>query len=162
MYSRMGMLAFFFFALFLLTPSDLPAGNGKEVVARACTGCHTLKVVTSKRATPEQWSTLVSQMVSRGADVDDDDIDTLVAYLSKNFPPATKMNHYSTEHGKQINVNQANAKELASMLGLSEKDASAIIAYRKQNGDFKTLADLTKVPGIDRKKIENDKTQITF
>jgi len=162
MYAAMGILVFAWLAV-LFVPADLPPGNGKEIVERACGGCHALKVVTSKRATPKEWSALVNQMVSRGADVDDDEIDTLVAYLSKNFPATAKPDHPSTAHpSRQVNVNHADADQLSRALGLSAKDAAAIVAYRQQNGNFKTLADLTKVPGVDAVKIQSNKSRITF
>lgn len=74
---------------------SLPPGKGKAIVQRDCVGCHAIKVITSKRASRDQWSTLVDQMVSRGADVPDEEIETVVEYLNKNFgtskkPPATK------------------------------------------------------------------------
>src|SRR5690349_19246307 len=120
---------------------DLPPGDGKAIVQRACVGCHALKVVTSKRATPEQWSTLVNQMISRGAEVEDDEIETLVAYLSKNFPATAKSDEPPADHNpppadhkptSQVNVNRATAAELAAGLGISAKDADSIVAYREQ------------------------------
>ena len=154
-----------------LSGSDLPAGDGKAIVQRACVGCHALKVVTSKRATPEEWSTVVNQMVSRGADVEDDEIETLVAYLSKNFPASAKADQLPADHGSppadhdsssQVNVNHATATELSSVLEIAAKDADALVAYREQNGDFKTIADLTKVPGIDSKKIVSNRSKVRF
>jgi competence protein ComEA len=143
---------------------DLPPGDGKAIVQRACVGCHALKVVTSKRATAQQWSTVVDQMVSRGADVDDDEIESLVAYLSKNFPANAKADQAPGDHEapSEVNVNHATAAELASVLGVSASDAAAIVAYREQNGDFKTMADLTKVPGVDTKKIVSNKSRVRF
>ncbi|MGA8438094.1 MAG: helix-hairpin-helix domain-containing protein [Candidatus Sulfotelmatobacter sp.] len=162
----MWFLSFLVLAAFADTPTGptLPPGNGKEIVQRACVGCHALKVVTSKKATPDQWTALVNQMVSRGADVDDDDIDTLVKYLSKNFPADGKTSEEHPNHSRPpaVNVNQATAAELSAALGLSANDAAAVIAYREQNGDFKTLADLIKVPGIDSKKIKSSKDLLRF
>jgi mono/diheme cytochrome c family protein len=85
-------LVYFAFAANVAT---LPPGKGKAIVQRDCKGCHALKVITSKRASREQWSTLVDQMVSRGADVPDEEIETVVDYLAKNFgtdkkAPATR------------------------------------------------------------------------
>lgn len=171
----MVILPLLWLAAFLAGP-DLPPGDGKAIVQRACVGCHALKVVTSKRATPEEWSTVVNQMVSRGADVEDDEIETLIAYLSKNFPPAAKADEAPADHdssssdrnsssndsASQVNVNRAAAAELASVLEISAKDADAIVAYRQQNGDFKTITDLTKVPGIDTKKILSNKNKVRF
>lgn len=141
-----------------------PQEDGKAIMERACVGCHALKVVTSKRATPQQWSTLVDQMLSRGADVDDDEVETLVNYLSKNFPPVPKTTEAPATHDQAnlVNVNKATAAQLATGLDLSTKDADAIVAFRKRNGDFKTLADLIKVPGIDARKIEDSKNRVAF
>jgi competence protein ComEA len=61
-----------------------------------------------------------------------------------------------------VNVNKADAAELQSSLYLSGKDAAAIVDYRKQNGDYKSLDDLKKVPGIDVGKIDNAKQKIGF
>ncbi len=69
---------------------SLPPGKGKAIVQRDCAGCHALKVITSKRASREQWSALVDQMVSRGADVPDEEIETVVEYLAKNFGTTKK------------------------------------------------------------------------
>ena len=161
MYGAMSILTTFLFTASLTT---LPPGSGKVIVERACLGCHALKVVTAKRATPQQWSTLVDQMVSRGAEVDDDEIETLVHYLSKNFPPPSKTAQASANHNgaHPLNVNRATAAELASVLGLSAKDADAIIAYREQHGAFKTLAELSKVPGVDTNRIDQNKGRVTF
>jgi len=46
-------------------PATLPPGKGKAIVQRTCISCHALKVVTAKRASKEQWSALVDQMISR-------------------------------------------------------------------------------------------------
>lgn len=175
MYRAMVILSLIWLAASLRGP-DLPPGDGKAIVQRACVGCHALKVVTSKRATAEEWSTVVNQMVSRGADVEDDEIEALIAYLSKNFPPGAKADQPPADHNSspterdspdhnassEVNVNRATAAELASVLEISTKDAGAIVAYREQNGDFKTIADLTKVPGIDTKKIVSNKSKVRF
>ena len=78
-------------------------GKGKAIVQRDCAGCHALKVITSKRATKEQWSTLVDQMVSRGADVPDEEIETVVDYLAKNFGTDQKhpAAHSKSQHRSQ-------------------------------------------------------------
>jgi competence ComEA-like helix-hairpin-helix protein len=67
--------------------APLPEGPGKIVVQRMCVGCHTLNVVTSTRTTPDHWSAIVQQMVSRGAEGSDDEIAMVTRYLSANFGP---------------------------------------------------------------------------
>jgi competence ComEA-like helix-hairpin-helix protein len=151
------------FILFFAASTTLPAGKGKDVVQQHCVGCHALKVVTSKRATKEQWSSLVDQMVSRGAEVDDDDIESVVEYLAANFGPLKSgpANAKSLSR-KPVNVNTATAGQLTTALGISAKESAAIVTYRKQNGSFKEWTELTKVPGVDPKQIENHKDRLTF
>jgi competence ComEA-like helix-hairpin-helix protein len=163
------------YLLFAAGDQSLPPGKGQELVQQQCAGCHALKVVSSKRASKQQWATLVDQMVSRGADIPDDEIETVIEYLSSNFgenrEPASDKDGKSPSEGqskpedgqsKATNVNKATAGELAAGLGLSAKEASALVAFREQNGDFKTWSDVSKVPGIDAKKVESNKDRITF
>jgi len=71
-------------------PADppLPDGPGKDIVQRACTQCHDLKVITSKRATEDEWAKTVNDMINRGAVLSDDEADAVIDYLSKHFRPA--------------------------------------------------------------------------
>ncbi len=58
-----------------------------------------------------------------------------------------------------VNINTATKAELATLNGIGEGKAQAIIDYRTKNGAFKSKADLEKVPGIGAatlKKIEKD------
>jgi competence protein ComEA len=62
-----------------------------------------------------------------------------------------------------VNINTADAATIASALsGFGPKKAQAIIDYRTKNGEFKTLDDLNKVPGIGDKTIEKVKADILF
>jgi competence ComEA-like helix-hairpin-helix protein len=149
------------------TPA-LPPGKGKAIVARTCKNCHALKVVTSKRATKEQWSALVDQMVSRGADLSDDEIDVVVDYLAKNFAlkgapavPAGK-NFLSQQDIESINVNQATANELAAVLHLPLEQSRALVAYRDAHGNFKSWHELASVPGVHARDIEAQKDRLRF
>jgi competence protein ComEA len=150
-----------YFASSTPVPS-LPPGKGKVVVQRTCVNCHALKVVTSKRASRKQWSALVDQMVSRGAELEDEDIETVVDYLAKNFG-LNKAPASATQRAEQIvNVNQAKAAELAARLNLSSEQADAMVAYRQKNGKFKDWHDLAKVPGIQASDIESKKDKLQF
>lgn len=66
----------------------LPDGHGKDLVMRACVKCHNLKVITTKRASEEEWTRSVDNMVNRGAVLSDDEADEVIDYLSQNFRPA--------------------------------------------------------------------------
>jgi len=144
--------------------NTLPPGEGQAIVQQKCASCHALKVVTGKKASRQQWSTTVDQMITRGADVSDDEVETLLDYLAKNFGPATGQAGADKGHERPgpVNVNSATASELADALALTEQESAAIVSYRKQNGNFKQWRDLTKVPGIDAKKIESNQDRLVF
>ena len=142
--------------------SALPPGEGKPIVERMCGSCHALKVVTSKRASPEQWAQLVDQMVSRGAEGTDEEIETVVEYLSKKFGLDSPSPVAEKPATQPVHVNQATASELSAALGLTSDESGAIVAYRRQNGKFKEWRDLTKVPGVDASKIEANKNRLVF
>lgn len=197
------------------TPEDqsLPDGPGKAIVQRMCVGCHSLKVVTSKRATHDQWNDTVQLMVSRGADGSDEDIESVINYLSTYFAPSDTKTEPSSSSARSssdqavslaspatsasseppaskeektdpatpsaapapaspapaypdtsatINVNTANAQELEKSLGLTEKEAQAVVQYREQNGKFKYWQTVATIPGVPVGKIENNRKRITF
>ena len=47
-----------------------------------------------------------------------------------------------------VNINTATATEFEALPGIGPAKAKAIVAYRQQNGQFKTVEDLKKVKGI--------------
>jgi quinohemoprotein amine dehydrogenase alpha subunit-like protein len=75
---------------------DLPDGVGKELVMNVCTVCHDLTRIVSKRRTKEEWNDTIDKMAARGAMASDEEFETIVTYLTKNFgkdqPPPEKSN----------------------------------------------------------------------
>jgi mono/diheme cytochrome c family protein len=67
----------------------LPAGPAKEIIQKTCATCHSLHMVTSKRATQDEWNQTINTMIDHGAILSDADADTVLQYLTKNFGPAT-------------------------------------------------------------------------
>ena len=55
-----------------------------------------------------------------------------------------------------VNINSATEKELTHLKGVGKVTAEAIIEYRKEHGDFKSVEDLAKVKGIGSKTIEKN------
>jgi competence protein ComEA len=92
-------------------------------------------------------------MVSMGARGTDDELNAVLEYLSKNFPPAP---------AKPVDINTASAVDMESSLLLLRSEAAAVIQYRTEHGNFKSVDDLRKVPGLDFQKIEKNKDRIVF
>lgn len=60
-----------------------------------------------------------------------------------------------------VNINTATKEELTSLKGVGDKRAQEIIDYRKKNGDFKSVDDLEKVPGIGPGIMKQIRSQVS-
>ena len=129
--------------------SGLPEGAGKDLVEVICSSCHSTERIAAKRMTRMQWQDKVLEMLQEEPDVTQAERERIVDYLAKSFPA-------------RINVNTAAAKDIETGLELSAENAAAIVRYREQNGGFKTVGDLKKVPGVDAAKIEAKKDRLEF
>ncbi len=70
--------------------APLPEGKGKDLAMKYCTTCHAANVWSRQHHTPDQWNSLVDQMVSKGLTAPDDDLATISDYLAANFGPLKK------------------------------------------------------------------------
>jgi competence protein ComEA len=127
----------------------LPAGPGRDTLKKVCSMCHSPENVVGLAKTREDWGAVVGQMASTGAQGTDDEFNQIVDYLATYFP-------------KTVNVNKATAKDLEAGLQLSSKEAESMVQYRDQNGNFKSVDDIQKVPGLDAKKIAAKKDLLEF
>jgi cytochrome c5 len=69
----------------------LPPGDGRDLVAAACTQCHALTVILAMRDGPIGWKRHVHHMVLRGAQLNAREAETVLAYLDANFGPGQRM-----------------------------------------------------------------------
>ena len=74
-----------------LAAKDLPNGEGKDLTARMCVGCHGLETVTDARVAKEDWPNVVDDMIAKGAKGTPAEADIVTAYLAEHFdrPPET-------------------------------------------------------------------------
>jgi cytochrome c5 len=69
---------------------ELPPGEGRELVQKVCTSCHTLVPVMMKRDGEGGWRHTVARMVlQRQAQLLPSEFETVVRYLSAQFGPGT-------------------------------------------------------------------------
>ncbi len=59
-----------------------------------------------------------------------------------------------------VDINRANAKELATLKGVGAKKAARIIEYRKKHC-FKSIDELRKVKGIKKKTLKKNKGNLS-
>jgi len=60
-----------------------------------------------------------------------------------------------------VNINTASAEEISeSLKGVGVKKAEAIVKYRKANGVFSNIDELTNVKGIGKKTVASNKADI--
>jgi len=119
-----------------------------ERFTRLCSRCHDGARITAMRRTSTEWEEVITKMIERGATGTEQELNSVFDYLLATF-------------GK-VYVNTAAADELMAVLGLSKKDAEAIVDYRKANGTFAEFDALKKVPGIDVKALELHKDAVVF
>jgi competence protein ComEA len=133
--------------------AQLAEGPGQAEPERICKPCHELERSISIRQDRAGWQATMDKMVALGATGTPKEFDAVVEYLAKNFPAAEV---------SRINVNKARAIDFESGLSLTRSQAAAIIQYRTKTGDFKSVEDLKKVPGVEIAKIEAKKDRLVF
>jgi competence protein ComEA len=125
-----------------------PEATGKTALLKVCGNCHGAETVIQTLRTRQEWSDVIDQMARFGAEASDQEFDQILEYLARHFSP--------------IRVNKATAKELEAALDVSAAVAEAIVAYRGEKGEFKTVEDVKKVPGLESATIEARKARIVF
>jgi mono/diheme cytochrome c family protein len=66
---------------------ELPEGDGKALATEFCQDCHRLTNLVKSHKSPDDWAETVQTMMDRGSRLPQENVDTLVSYLAKNFPP---------------------------------------------------------------------------
>jgi competence protein ComEA len=139
-----------FLSLAAIARSQSKDETPKQTFERVCIDCHGMEMIDGQHYSRDDWQETVDQMVRRGAQASDEDVQTIVDYLAANYAPT------------KIHVNTESAPDLQRDLPLTSKVASAIVHYRQEHGDFKSIDDLAKVPGLDSGIIKENKDRFVF
>jgi competence protein ComEA len=121
--------------------------NGEEVFLNRCSTCHGTERALVAPRTRKGWENVLAEMVNNGAQLEAGESETIVTFL--------------TERHGLVNVNTADADEIVA-LGLTEKDAAAIVSYRTDKGPFADFAALRSVPGLDVERLDAVRQQVAF
>ena len=70
----------------------LPSGEARSLLANVCTTCHDLGGLQAYKGYygAEQWRDMVATMIDHGAELEPDEADAVVAYLTEHFGPDTR------------------------------------------------------------------------
>ena len=64
--------------------------------------------------------------------------------------------------GEAVNINTADKEALMTIKGIGERRAEAIIAYRKEHGEFKSVEQLADVKGIGVALVESNRNNLSI
>ena len=111
-----------------------------------CSMCHDANLVAGFLRTPAEWDEVVARMQSYGT-----------IALPVQF---ARVRNYLLRSFGRVNINAAPASDLAPVMDLPMDRAEAVIAYRSEHGEFKSIDDLKNVPGLDPAKIDQRKNRL--
>lgn len=134
----------------LAARQELPEGQGKDVTMRLCgVECHGIDKIISEHRSKSQWIESIETMKQDGMTVSDAEFKAVLSYLIAHF-------------GITVKINQATVKQIDDVLDLEPGQAEAIVKYREANGPFADWKALLAVPGLDPKKLEEQKANVIF
>jgi hypothetical protein len=67
--------------------AGLPEGPGKSAVVKICSECHPVEQAVSMRGTEKEWKDVILLMMDRGATISEDEFNSILGYLTKNYGP---------------------------------------------------------------------------
>lgn len=123
------------------------ADPNRPAVDAVCGRCHGAAQFMDRPRSWERWNDVFREMTRIGATGTEAQLEQVTAYF---------LDHLTT-----LNVNTATGEEMAWVLNVSEAVAQDVIA-RRQRAPFKSLAQLSAVPGLNRERLERLKTRIEF
>ncbi len=71
--------------------NPLPPGEGRDLVVAVCSQCHYLGTIAKIRDGAAGWRVYVDNMVLRGAQLSEPEIETAVNYLATNLGPGMNL-----------------------------------------------------------------------
>jgi cytochrome c5 len=112
----------------------LPEGDGRDLVATACTQCHALTVILAMRDGPIGWKRHLYHMVMRGAQLNARETDTVLAYLDANFGPGQRM-----PPAKPVTLPAGPGKELVETRCTMCHDLERVTAAKRSKREWESV-----------------------
>ncbi len=93
--------------------ASMPDGEGKKLVTTLCVGCHLLQIPLTQQKSQEQWRDTIDDMISRGAQIFDDETELMVGYLSSHYGIESEPAQTSGSSQQETNLSQNAASDLS-------------------------------------------------
>lgn len=114
--------------------NPLPPGDGRDIVAVACSQCHYLGTIAKICDGAAGWRIYVNNMVLRGAQLTPSEIDKVVDYLSLNLGPGANL-----PSAKPVTLPDGHGKDLVeTRCGLCH-DLERIATTKRQKGAWPVI-----------------------
>jgi competence protein ComEA len=130
------------------TQDRFPDAPGKAELLKMCGSCHEAEKVLAQPLTADGWAETLVNMAQFGAEGSQEEWRLVQRYLESQL--AT------------IIINKAPADEIQRTVDVPEAVAQAIVTYRRTSGNFKSVDDLKKVPGLEPAKAEALRDRLIF
>lgn len=111
--------------------NPLPPGEGREIVAVACSQCHYLGTIAKIRDGAAGWRTYVSNMVLRGAQLTPAEVDKVVNYLATNLGPGMNM-----PPQKPVTLPEGSGKQLVETRCALCHDLERVAAVKRKKNNW--------------------------
>jgi mono/diheme cytochrome c family protein len=118
------------------TAPVLPPGEGRDIVAVACTQCHGLGTIVQIRDGAAGWRQFVNYMIMKGAQVSDREADAVVQYLTASFGPNSPPAAGAAPAAALAPLPAGTGKELVEARCVTCHDLLRIVASRRPKSDW--------------------------
>jgi cytochrome c5 len=119
----------------------LPPGDGRDLVATACSQCHSPVIVTRVREGEAGWTRHVHNMITRGAQLTPTEASRAIAYLTDHFGPGSLPvgGNTTVANAKAISLPAGAGKELVETRCTLCHDLERVTVPKRQKSEWPAL-----------------------
>ena len=125
-----------------------PDAPGKAELLKVCGTCHGAETVLAHAQTADGWAETLGRMAQLGAEGTQEEWRLVQKYLDSQLA--------------LIAINKAVADEIQRTVDIPEAVAQAVVTYRREHGNFKSIDDVKNVPGLEAAKVDARSDRLIF